>query len=240
MTYPTQGRYRSRSASGREAAAPAGAPSPKVAGERALHFLGRTCGPTGKLGRARCADDIDGSTLGKGLEPREGNLWTGKAADYCLFARVISPTPQSYDEPHILDSAVLVAPLVFFCPASDPRFLSTLRNVLKSPERGGLSSNSLVYRYDTKVSDDGFSGEEEGFFSLCSSSSLDFCAHRKPSRTHRPFYIPGTLWCIEALTRAGEYDSALLQTGVRMFEDFIGYSNHVGLFTEEVSVAGEG
>ncbi|CCA77241.1 hypothetical protein PIIN_11224 [Serendipita indica DSM 11827] len=46
--------------------------------------------------------------------------------------------------------------------------------------------------------------------------------------------------CIEALTRAGEYDNALLQTGVRMFEDFIGYSNHVGLFTEEVSVAGEG
>ncbi|PVF92804.1 glycoside hydrolase family 15 protein [Serendipita vermifera] len=122
---------------------------------------------------------------------------------------------QSWDEPDILDSAVLVAPLVFFCPASDPRFLSTLKEVLKSPERGGLSANSLVYRYDTKLSDDGVGGEE-GFFSLC------------------------TLWCIEALTRAGEYDPPLLQQAVKMFEDFLGYSNHVGLFTEEVSVAGEG
>ncbi|KAG8828659.1 hypothetical protein FRC19_000046 [Serendipita sp. 401] len=122
---------------------------------------------------------------------------------------------QSYDEPDILDSAVLVAPLVFFCPASDPRFLSTLKEILKSPERGGLASNSLVYRYDTRLSDDGVGGEE-GFFSLC------------------------TLWCIEALTRAGEYDRPLLQQAVRMFEDFLGYSNHVGLFTEEVSVAGEG
>ncbi|KAG9058891.1 hypothetical protein FS842_000089 [Serendipita sp. 407] len=129
---------------------------------------------------------------------------------------------QSYDEPDILDSAVLVAPLVFFCPASDPRFLSTLKEILKSPERGGLASNSLVYRYDTRLSDDGVGGEE---------GSL---------RTHQRFHIAGTLWCIEALTRAGEYDRPLLQQAVRMFEDFLGYSNHVGLFTEEVSVAGEG
>lgn len=122
---------------------------------------------------------------------------------------------QSYDDPDILDSAVLVAPLVFFCPASDPRFLSTLKQVLKSPERGGLSSNSLVYRYDVRLSPDGVGGEE-GFFSLC------------------------TLWCIEALTRAGEYEPPLLQQAVKMFEDFLLYSNHVGLFTEEISVAGEG
>ena len=61
-------------------------------------------------------------------------------------------------------------PLVFFCPASDPRFLSTLRQIMRPPERGGLSANSLVYRYDVSKSDDGVGGEE-GFFSLCESNS---------------------------------------------------------------------
>jgi GH15 family glucan-1,4-alpha-glucosidase len=73
---------------------------------------------------------------------------------------------QSYDEPEVLDSAVLIMPLVFFCPASDPRFLSTLQQIRRPPERGGLSANSLVYRYDVAKSDDGVGGEE-GFFSLC-------------------------------------------------------------------------
>lgn len=78
---------------------------------------------------------------------------------------------QSYDEPEVLDSAVLIMPLVFFCPASDPRFLSTLRQIMRPPERGGLSANSLVYRYDVTKSDDGVGGEE-GFFSLCESVYL--------------------------------------------------------------------
>jgi GH15 family glucan-1,4-alpha-glucosidase len=73
---------------------------------------------------------------------------------------------QSYDELEVLDSAVLIMPLVFFCPASDPRFLSTLKQIMRPPERGGLSANSLVYRYDVTKSDDGVGGEE-GFFSLC-------------------------------------------------------------------------
>jgi hypothetical protein len=63
--------------------------------------------------------------------------------------------------------------------------------------------------------------------------------------------------CIEALTRAGQYDPPLLQQAVKMFEvrfpikariarclrfdqDFLLFSNHVGLYTEEISVAGEG
>lgn len=78
---------------------------------------------------------------------------------------------QSYDEPEVLDSAVLIMPLVFFCPASDPRFLSTLQQIMRPPERGGLSANSLVYRYDVTKSDDGVGGEE-GFFSLCESGEL--------------------------------------------------------------------
>ena len=61
---------------------------------------------------------------------------------------------QSY-ESEILDAAVLIAPLVFFCSPNDNRFLSTLDGVLKSPEKGGLTSAGMVYRYDHSKMDDG-------------------------------------------------------------------------------------
>jgi len=48
---------------------------------------------------------------------------------------------QSFEESDVLDSAVLIMPLVFFMQASDPRFMSTLEMIMKSPERGGLTSN---------------------------------------------------------------------------------------------------
>ncbi|KAH7335366.1 glycoside hydrolase family 15 protein [Rhizoctonia solani] len=122
---------------------------------------------------------------------------------------------QSYEDLDVLDSAVLVMPLVFFINASDNRFVSTLNQILKSPERGGLVTNNLVFRYDTSKTDDGVGGEE-GAFSLC------------------------TLWAVEALTRVGTYDKKMLQRAVAMFEDFLGYGNHCGLWSEEISAAGEG
>ncbi|KZT59027.1 glycoside hydrolase family 15 protein [Calocera cornea HHB12733] len=122
---------------------------------------------------------------------------------------------QSYEEPHLLDASILIAPLVFFSSAADPRFLSTLDAILRPPERGGLVTNNLVYRYDVTKTDDGVGGEE-GTFSLC------------------------TLWCVEALTRAGQYDRKYLARAVDMFEDFLGYGNHVSLWSEEISPAGEG
>ncbi|KAK2464595.1 hypothetical protein APHAL10511_003384 [Amanita phalloides] len=121
---------------------------------------------------------------------------------------------QSYDENDLMDSSVLIMPLVFFMHASDPRFKGTLKQLLKTPERGGLTSNNLVYRYDVNKSSDGIGGEE-GTFCLC------------------------TLWCVEALTRAGENDRYFLKRAVSMFEDFLLYLNHVGLCTEEISDAGE-
>ena len=67
---------------------------------------------------------------------------------------------QTYEDLNSLDSCVLIMPLVFFMPAvsvitrlendeveianspqSDPRFLGTLKQVLKTPEKGGLTSN---------------------------------------------------------------------------------------------------
>ncbi|KAK7682316.1 hypothetical protein QCA50_014520 [Cerrena zonata] len=121
---------------------------------------------------------------------------------------------QSYEEPEVLDSSLMIMPLVFFSTPADPRFLGTLKAILRSPERGGLTSNGLVYRYDVTKSDDGVGGEE-GTFCLC------------------------TLWTIEALARAGEYDKGMLVKAVGMFEDFLQYMNHLGLCTEEISEAGE-
>lgn len=57
-------------------------------------------------------------------------------------------------------------PLVFFCDASEPRFKCTLNAILKSPEKGGLLANNLVFRYNAELVDDGVGGEEGGELSL--------------------------------------------------------------------------
>ena len=48
-----------------------------------------------------------------------------------------------------------------------------------------------------------------------------------------------TMWLIEALARAGAYDPSLLAQSVGMLEDFMGYTNHVSLLSEEISKGGE-
>lgn len=42
------------------------------------------------------------------------------------------------------------------------RFKSTLQAILRSPERGGLMVNNLIYRYDATRVDDGVGGDEGG------------------------------------------------------------------------------
>ncbi|KAL8279392.1 hypothetical protein RQP46_008204 [Phenoliferia psychrophenolica] len=114
---------------------------------------------------------------------------------------------QSYQNIDVLDSSVLVMSLTFFMHANDPRFLSTLNAILLPRDKGGLTENNLVYRYDTDKVDDGTGGGEEGAFSMC------------------------TLWLIESLARAGEFDKAFLEKA--------GYSNHLDLLSEEISKGGE-
>ena len=108
-----------------------------------------------------------------------------------------------------LDASNLIMPLVFFLAPNDPRMLGTLDATNRPPREGGLVSNSLVYRYDVEKSSDGLAGEE-GTFSLC------------------------TFWLVEALTRAGRTDEARL-----MFEQMLGYANHLGLYAEEIGHSGE-
>ena len=121
---------------------------------------------------------------------------------------------QSYGSEH-LDAANLIMPLVFFVSPTDPRMLSTLDAINRSPEQGGLVSNSLVHRYDLSRTADGLSGEE-GTFNICS------------------------FWLVEALTRAGRYDRPRLDQARLMFEKMLSYSNHLGLYAEETGPKGEG
>jgi len=121
---------------------------------------------------------------------------------------------QSYESGDHLDSSILIAPLVFFISPNDPRFLRTMDRILLPPEKGGLTSTGLVYRYDTDHSEDGVGGRE-GAFSMC------------------------TFWLVEALTRAGVYDGKYLVRAVNIFEDMLSFSNHLGMFSEEISRSGE-
>jgi len=113
-----------------------------------------------------------------------------------------------------LDAANLMLPLVFFLSPTDPRMLKTLDAINQSPERGGLVSNSLVYRYNVSRTADGLSGEE-GTFNMC------------------------TFWLVEAMTRAGAVDRSRLNAARLMFEQMLGYANHLGLYGEQTGHSGE-
>src|SRR2546430_8558033 len=54
-----------------------------------------------------------------------------------------------------LDASTLIMPLVFFMAPTDPRMLSTIRAILKSPREGGLVSDGLVHRYPPGTRIDG-------------------------------------------------------------------------------------
>jgi alpha,alpha-trehalase len=61
-----------------------------------------------------------------------------------------------------LDASLLLAPLVRFLPADDPRIVATVHAICDE-----LTEHGLVLRYRTEETDDGFSGEE-GSFTICS------------------------------------------------------------------------
>lgn len=115
-----------------------------------------------------------------------------------------------------LDAGSLMMPLVFFLSPADPRMLATLDAINQSPKSGGLVSDSLVYRYNVEETPDGLRGSE-GTFNLC------------------------TFWLVEALTRAGvaNRDNAQLDEARLIFEEILGYANHLGLYAEQTGSSGE-
>ncbi|XXG94001.1 hypothetical protein Hte_000252 [Hypoxylon texense] len=121
---------------------------------------------------------------------------------------------QSYENNTTLDASILIAPLVFFITPNDPRFLNTVDRILLQPDKGGLTSAGLVYRYNTELSNDGVGGHE-GAFSMC------------------------TFWLVEALTRASVYEPGYLERAVNLFENMLSFSNHLSMFSEEIARSGE-
>ena len=113
-----------------------------------------------------------------------------------------------------LDASALIMPLVFFLSPTDPRMIQTLEAIDKPPKEGGLVSDGLVFRYDVARTPDGLKGTE-GTFNICS------------------------FWLVEALTRAGAGDANKIYKARLMFEQMLGYANHLGLFAEQIGPRGE-
>jgi GH15 family glucan-1,4-alpha-glucosidase len=120
---------------------------------------------------------------------------------------------QSYDS-NTLDASSLLMPLVFFLAPNDPRMKSTVDAIRRPVAAGGLSADGLIYRYDPAGAPDGLSGQE-GTFNMCS------------------------FWLVEALTRAGRTDPERLEDARLLFEQMLGYANHLGLYAEQTGASGQ-
>ena len=83
-----------------------------------------------------------------------------------------------------------------------------------NPRKRRSGYQLLVYRYNSNEYPDGLSGLE-GTFNIC------------------------TFWLVEALTRAGRNNRERLEPARLIFEQMLGYSNHLGLFSEEIGLGGE-
>jgi GH15 family glucan-1,4-alpha-glucosidase len=138
----------------------------------------------------------------------------------------------------MLDSSILIAPLVFFISPCDPRFLSTLDQILLPPEQGGLTSTGLVYRYDTSISDDGRHSPSSAYRRLASvSDPIIFNATGVGGREGA--FSMCTFWLVEAMTRASVYEPKYLVRAINLFENMLGFSNHLSMFSEEIARSGE-
>ena len=106
----------------------------------------------------------------------------------------------------VLDSSLLLMPLMGFVAPQDPQWLQTLAAMDKE-----LVSDSLVYRYNPSASPDGLAGGE-GTFSLC------------------------TFWYVDALARAGRLEDAQLTfEKMHTYANHLGlYSEEIGLTGEQL------
>ena len=92
--------------------------------------------------------------------------------------------------------------------------VSTVDAIRRQLDAGGLAADGLIYRYDPASAPDGLPGRE-GTFNMCS------------------------FWLVEALTRAGRTDPSRLDDARLLFEQMLGYANHLGLYGEQTGTSGE-
>jgi len=112
---------------------------------------------------------------------------------------------QHYDT-DVLDSSLLMMPLIGFVSPLDPMWLRTLNAIDDE-----LVSDSLVYRYNPSASPDGLQGQE-GTFSLC------------------------TFWYVDALARSGRLEDAeLVFMKMQSYANHLGlYSEEIGITGEQL------
>jgi GH15 family glucan-1,4-alpha-glucosidase len=112
---------------------------------------------------------------------------------------------QHYDT-DVLDSSLLMMPLMGFVSPFDPMWLQTL-----SAMDSELVSDSLVYRYNPSASPDGLRGNE-GTFSLC------------------------TFWYVDALARSGRLkDAELVFDKMLTYANHLGlFSEEIGMTGEQL------
>jgi len=103
-----------------------------------------------------------------------------------------------FDEEEV-DASLLFIARVGFIDPTDPRMLGTIDAIRKD-----LGHDGLIYRYDSRKTDDGLPSGEGVF-------------------------LPCSFWLVEALALAGRVDEART-----LFDDVVRRGNDVGLFAEEI------
>ena len=142
----------------------------------------------------RCHVTIDDALVGKvKAEIKEAVMTRGFNAQRNTFVGV-------FDEDEV-DASLLFISRVGFIDPTDPRMLGTIEAI-----RTDLGHDGLLYRYDTRQTDDGLPSGE-GAFLACS------------------------FWLVEALALAGRVGEARA-----LFDATIRRGNDVGLFSEEIEV----
>jgi GH15 family glucan-1,4-alpha-glucosidase len=134
-----------------------------------------------------------------------------------VMAKGWNPRRQAFVQAYgsdALDASSLLMPLVFFLAPNDRRMRSTVDAIRRSLTAGGLAADGLLFRYDPAAAPDGLRGSE-GTFNMCS------------------------FWLVEALTRAGRTDPTRLDDARLLFEQMLGYANHLGLYAEQTGNSGE-
>jgi GH15 family glucan-1,4-alpha-glucosidase len=140
----------------------------------------------------RCHIEIDSTHLEKvKADIKEAVMTHGFNARRNTFVGI-------FDEEEV-DASLLFIARVGFIDPTDPRMLGTIDAI-----RTDLGHDGLIYRYDSRKTDDGLP-PGEGVFLACS------------------------FWLVEALALAGRVDEART-----LFDDVVRRGNDVGLFAEEI------
>jgi len=166
-----------------------------VALDRGLRLADKRSFPAERSRWLKVRDEIYEDVMARGWDPRRKTFVQTYGSD-------------------ALDASSLLMPLVFFMAPNDPRMISTVDEIRKQLDVGGLAADGLIYRYDPAAAPDGLPGRE-GTFNMCS------------------------FWLVEALTRAGRTDAARLDDARLLFEQMLGYANHLGLYAEQTGPSGE-